>query len=111
MTSDQVVRARMVKPGVGQQHSLDHRAWRKLKATYRSHCAARHLVCWLCRQPIDYSLKSGRMCFEADHFHPRSLRPDLWLVWANLRPSHQCCNRSRQAKDVGTHQDWVVPSW
>lgn len=99
---------------------IDHHAWRTLSRKYRAYSKTRNLGCWLHEYgmcvydgaPIDYGAIPGtRMAFETDHKVPRSVRPDLWLQWNNLRPSHVACNRSRQAKDVVPQGVWVRPSW
>lgn len=61
--------------------------------------AGRH-PCWLCGQPIDYSLPPEHPdAFSVDHAKPLSLRPDLAEDPANLRASHSRCNKSRGNKD------------
>lgn len=53
--------------------------------------------CWLCGQPIDYSLHAPHPdSFSADHIQPESQFPELALVYSNLAPAHLACNRSRQ---------------
>ena len=61
--------------------------------------------CWICaaegRDPtIDYSLgySTGPMAYEADHYIPVSDHPELEYDLANLRASHQACNRRRHDK-------------
>ena len=52
--------------------------------------------CWICHEPIDYSLKSpSPYAWEPDHVIPVDLRPDLEYDLGNLAPSHVHCNRSR----------------
>lgn len=57
-------------------------------------------VCWICGQPIDYSLgiSSCRDAYEADHYIDISRHPELEYDLGNIRPSHMRCNRSRQTK-------------
>lgn len=96
---------------------LDHAAWRALKRKFKSYSKIHHSTCWLdvhglCLLdgvPIDYITTGMPDSFETDHKVPRSVRPDLWLEWENLRASHLRCNRSRQAKDVGPQHIWVRP--
>jgi 5-methylcytosine-specific restriction endonuclease McrA len=96
---------------------LNHRAWLNLKRKFKSHSKIHHSGCWLVAHglclldgvPIDYGSTGMPDSFETDHKVPRSVRPDLWLEWANLRASHLRCNRSRQAKDVGAQHIWVRP--
>ena len=61
--------------------------------------------CWICaaegRDPtIDYSLgySTGPKAYEADHFIPVCDHPELEYDLANLRASHQACNRKRKTK-------------
>jgi 5-methylcytosine-specific restriction endonuclease McrA len=57
---------------------------------------ARHAPCWLCGQPIDYTLPAGHpQAFTVDHVQPRSQRPDLAEDPANLRAAHAKCNKAR----------------
>jgi 5-methylcytosine-specific restriction endonuclease McrA len=97
---------------------LDHAAWRALKRKFKAHNKAHHVTtCWLEEHdmcllpgvPIDYQSSGIPDSFETDHKTPRSVDPSLWLVWANLRPSHLRCNRSRQAKPVDPQPQWVRP--
>ena len=54
-------------------------------------------VCWICGQPIDYSIapSSADNSWEPDHVQPVAKRPDLELDLNNIKPSHRACNRSR----------------
>lgn len=85
----------------------DDPRYKRLIRDYRAECAAAHLPCWLCGQPIDYSLrhKPGRPtpdgAFEADHYKTWSEYPRLRMDRANLRPSHLRCNRSRSNSPAG----------
>lgn len=98
---------------------LDHAAWRALKRKFKSYSKIHHAPCWLAEHgmclldgvPIDYSRTGMPDSYETDHKIPRSVRPDMWLDWNNLRASHQRCNRSRQAKDVGPQHVWVRPAF
>lgn len=98
---------------------LNHRAWVSLKSKFKSYSKIHGAGCWLAAHglclldgvPIDYRSSGMPDSFEADHKTPRSVRPDLWLEWNNLRASHLRCNRSRQAKDVGPQHVWVRPTF
>ncbi|QQM15151.1 HNH endonuclease [Gordonia phage TinaLin] len=77
------------------------RRWRVLKAEFRRKCKQRRAPCWLCGQPIDYTLVHPHPeAFEPDHYHPVAKRPELAEDPANLRPSHSSCNRSRGDREV-----------
>ena len=54
-------------------------------------------VCWICGQPIDYSLapSSADNSWEPDHVLPVHKRPDLELDLNNIKAAHRGCNRSR----------------
>lgn len=70
-------------------HSRRHKALSAALAEQR-------LPCWLCGQPIDYSLpKEDPMHYQYDHAFPRSTHPDLEFDPMNGRPSHAKCNKSR----------------
>lgn len=84
---------------------------RKVKREFRQRCKATRAVCWLCRQPIDYSAAPQTPeAFEPDHYHPVESHPHLAYDMTNLRPSHCRCNRARQ--DTPPEQRrWVQPDW
>ncbi|MBR2835906.1 MAG: HNH endonuclease [Coriobacteriales bacterium] len=73
--------------------------------------------CWICNQPIDYSLGmstngGSKEAWEPDHRRPRKKYPELALDMANIMPSHMKCNRARGTKaglnELGTpSRDWV----
>jgi 5-methylcytosine-specific restriction endonuclease McrA len=68
------------------------KAWRKLAAAQR----AKRLPCWLCGQPIDYSLEWPHPdSFSADHDKPYIRHPELRLDPGNVRSSHLRCNQSK----------------
>lgn len=60
---------------------------------------AKHLPCWLCGQPIDYTLPSDDpMAFSVDHVKPWSTHPELREDPANLASAHAQCNKQRGNK-------------
>lgn len=68
------------------------RLMRKLKAAQR----AKRLPCWLCGQPINYSLPhDDPNSFSYDHIEPWSTHPDLRFDPANGASAHLRCNKSR----------------
>lgn len=76
--------------------------WRKVKAQAFRRDMARLAPCWICGQPIDYTLPSTNPdgstnvdAYEADHYKPRRRYPELAYDITNLLPSHVSCNRSR----------------
>lgn len=79
----------------------DDSRYQRLIRDYRAECDAASLPCWLCRQPIDYTLRHRPRrpipdgAFEADHFRAWADFPHLRMDRANLRPSHHSCNRAR----------------
>ncbi|MFJ3030959.1 HNH endonuclease [Rothia terrae] len=82
------------------------RLYRKHRIQFKAQCAASNAPCWLCNQPIDYSIPwkdplSGGInddAFELDHLYPRSTHPELAEDPGNYRPSHRSCNRKRSNK-------------
>lgn len=57
-------------------------------------------TCWLCGEPIDYTLGpyttgGSTEAWEPDHRRPQDLYPELALDPANILPSHARCNRAR----------------
>ena len=82
---------------------LTGRPWRTLRASFRKECEAADEPCWICHQPIDYTIvnttgagdKQDPEAWEPDHLYPRSTHPHLTMDRANLRASHLGCNRSR----------------
>lgn len=91
---------------------LTGRPWRTLRASFRAECAAADAPCWICHQPIDYTIvnppgeKQNTEAWEPDHLYPRSTHPHLTMDRANLKSSHLGCNRSRGNQmvddDLGT---------
>lgn len=70
--------------------------WRRLKAEQR----AKGLPCWLCGQPIDYTLPpEHKDSFSVDHEKTWSSHPELREDPANLRSSHLHCNKQRGRSD------------
>lgn len=62
----------------------------------RTEQRAKRLPCWLCGQPIDYTLYSDDpSAFSVDHVHPWSTHPELREDPGNLRSAHLHCNKSR----------------
>lgn len=57
---------------------------------------ARHDGCWLCGEPIDYTLPPGAdWSFSVDHIKPWSTHPELREDPANLAAAHSLCNKRR----------------
>jgi 5-methylcytosine-specific restriction endonuclease McrA len=87
------------------------RTTRRFKLLARKLRAARR-PCWLCGQPIDYSLpRDDPQAFTVDHALPRSTHPHLAEEPTNLRAAHARCNKSRGTTDpkpgIGsTSRDW-----
>lgn len=74
--------------------------WLKARARAFERDKAASARCWICGQPIDYSLGMSTCdeAWEADHWLVVSRHPELEYDVSNLRPSHRKCNRSRKAK-------------
>lgn len=76
------------------------RRYKALAKTFRTRCASQPRACWLCGEPIDYSLASDHPeAFCIDHAIPISKRPDLAEDQANFRPAHRDCNERRGDSD------------
>jgi 5-methylcytosine-specific restriction endonuclease McrA len=59
---------------------------------------AKGLDCWLCGQPIDYTLPpEDVMAFSVDHIKPWSTHPELREDPGNLASAHSRCNKQRGA--------------
>lgn len=72
------------------------------------------LVCYICGQPIDLTLKTPHpLSFELDHELPVSKYPELAFVTSNHRSSHRRCNRAKSdgpldgSKQVPTSREWL----
>lgn len=75
------------------------RAWRTVRAKFRTQCERDDRTCWLCGQDIDYALPTDEPeSWAPDHFHPVNTHPQLEFDIANLRPSHRLCNANRGAR-------------
>ena len=70
--------------------------WNRL----RNNLKAQQHPCWLCNQPIDYTLTwPDPHSFSVDHIRPLSTYPPGAEDPSNLRASHLACNSSRQTND------------
>ena len=57
---------------------------------------AQRRPCWICGQPIDYSLPHDDLeAFTIEHIHPRSTHPQLESDPANCVAAHASCNKRR----------------
>lgn len=79
----------------------DDGRYRRARADFRARCATARTPCWLCGEPIDYSIRQrpGRPVdprgFEVDHVKPWATHPNLRLEPSNWCASHSRCNRER----------------
>jgi 5-methylcytosine-specific restriction endonuclease McrA len=90
---------------------LRGRSWRNLKDEFRRRCEEIDARCWICDQQINYEANWREpTAFEADHAQPVITHPHLALVMANLRPSHQSCNRGRGARPPA-QGSWIKANW
>ena len=86
--------------------------YRRMARAFRTQCHRENARCWLCDQPIDYTLPPNEpFGFSVDHMEPVSKRPDLAEVYSNFRASHLDCNVRRGNRppslDLGTtSRDW-----
>ena len=66
--------------------------WKQIAANQR----AKKLPCYLCGQPIDYSLQwPDPASFSADHKLPWKQHPELRYDPGNVVSSHLRCNQSK----------------
>lgn len=91
------------------------RRWKtKIRPTFRAQGAEANAPCWLCGQPIDYSItdQNDDEVWEPDHLYPRSTHPQHAEDPACFRHGHRRCNRTRGNKlhvtGLGTlTRDWL----
>lgn len=70
--------------------------WRRLHANQK----AKRLGCWLCQQPIDYTLTwPDPGSFSVDHRKPLNTHPHLAEDPGNLESAHLGCNSARGQSD------------
>ena len=87
----------MARYGRNGRPDYGHR-WRLLVARVKRNQG----VCWICGGEIDLDLKSPHpWSFTVDHLEPVKFRPELALVYENLRAAHRRCNASR---GLGRHR-------
>lgn len=73
--------------------------------------------CYICGQPIDYSIVNRRRADAASIDHIKSWRdhPELRTDVGNLAPAHRACNTSKGVKDSAlpahgnASRDWSGP--
>lgn len=70
---------------------------RSAVSRFRAQCERDGDSCWLCGQPIDYTIVDpyDDGSFEADHLYPVSTHPQFAADMENLRASHRACNSAR----------------
>lgn len=78
----------------------DTQEWRILRRQCFERDRRLDAPCWICGEPIDYSLgqSTTRESYEADHYLDVKNHPELAHEPTNIRPSHVKCNRSRKTK-------------
>lgn len=75
---------------------LTSRRYRKQRNAFRAQGVATNAPCWICRQPIDYSIEwPDPQAWELDHLYPRSTHPQHAEDPTNFRHSHKTCNAQR----------------
>lgn len=83
-------------------------AYRKARADLKRKARARGWPCWLCLQPIDYSLDyRDPLAFTADHVEPLARGGALLGV---LKPAHRSCN-SRRGDGTRTERIPTTRKW
>jgi len=90
------------------------RRWRtKIRPTFRALGVKDQAACWLCGQPIDYTITdiNDDAVWEPDHLFPRSTHPQLAEDPGNLRHSHRGCNRTRGNKTTLVGLGTLTRNW
>lgn len=81
---------------------------KKLKANQR----AKRLGCWLCGQPIDYSLPhTDPESFSYDHIKLWSTHPELRFDPTNGASAHLRCNKARGDRDPSPELGPASEEW
>lgn len=72
------------------------RRYKTLHSRFRATCTANNEHCWLCGQPIEYTLPAEHPeSFSLDHRIPVTDAPQLAYDPANFAPAHLDCNKHR----------------
>lgn len=88
------------------------RRYKKQRALFRDMCEAGDVPCWLCNQPIDYSLPfDDSDAFSLDHRFPVSTHPQHAEDPANFEASHSRCNKSRGNRAQPMHLGQPSRNW
>jgi len=75
------------------------RRFKKLRALFREQCERQLRPCWLCGQPIDYSLLYPHDdSWSLDHRWPLATHRHLAEDPGNFEASHLDCNRRRNKR-------------
>lgn len=82
-------------------------AYKTARTRYRTQCANQSAPCWLCHNPIDYTLPNPHPdSWSLDHALTVKDAPHLVSDPHNFRPSHLACNQQRGTDepriDIGT---------
>lgn len=73
------------------------RAYRSAATALKRKAKKQGLVCWICREPFDWSLPyHDARAFTADHVVPIATGGS---ILGPLRPAHRSCNSSRGTAD------------
>ncbi|MGH3097881.1 MAG: HNH endonuclease [Streptosporangiales bacterium] len=76
-------------PSLHRGHGRIGQPWLRITADIR----ARRHPCWLCGQPIDYTLPATHpLSFTVDHEIPLTAAPWLAHDRSNLKAAHRRCN-------------------
>ncbi len=83
--------------GIPKGRGRSSRRWREvIRPGCRRRDAAVNAPCWICGQPIDYSLPDGDDdSWSPDHVRAVADHPELAEDPANIKASHLSCNKSR----------------
>ena len=85
--------------------------WQRLRANVLAKAATNHTPCYLCGQPIDYTLTGRKPAAPSvDHLHPLATGGEL-LNPDNLAPVHLGCNSRRGAKQQARMRQQQTRRW
>lgn len=87
------------------------RSTRRFKAITRQ-LRAQHRPCWICRQPIDYTLLWPHpRAFTADHKLAKHTHPHLAEDPANIDAAHFQCNNSKGSRVADAPLGHTAQQW
>jgi 5-methylcytosine-specific restriction endonuclease McrA len=97
---------------VGKHAGRSTRRYKRLRYLFKEQCILEDRPCWLCGQPIDYTLPHDHDdAFSLDHRFPVSTHPQYAEDPAAFEASHSRCNKSRGARAQPLHLGARSRNW